>query len=39
LAVDVMIFGFEPRHLGLLGILVIVLAALSLALKQVRSAT
>lgn len=39
LAIDVMIFGFEPTHLDLLGILVIVFAALSLAIKQFRSMT
>jgi drug/metabolite transporter (DMT)-like permease len=39
LAIDVMIFGFQPTHLGLLGVLVIVFAALSLAIKQFRSMT
>jgi len=38
LAIDVMVFGFVPNRLGLFGIFVIAFAALSLAVKQVRSA-
>jgi hypothetical protein len=39
LTVDVMIFGLEPTHLGLFGILIIVFAALSLVIKQFSSVT
>ena len=38
LAIDVIIFGFVPNRLGLFGIFVIAFAALSLAVKQFRSA-
>ena len=38
LATDVMVFGFVPNRLGLFGIFVSAFAALSLTVKQVRSA-